>query len=160
LSNFNQEYYLLGKIPTLKSQLEIKLFNTFRSFINYKNTFPRSLFPHVDNRGAFIELIKTEIGGQFSFSTTFADITRGNHFHTRKIERFMVIKGKALIQLRKYGTEEVLNFELDGDKSSYVDMPVWYIHNIKNIGSEVLYTNFWINEAYDAADPDTYFEAV
>jgi UDP-2-acetamido-2,6-beta-L-arabino-hexul-4-ose reductase len=72
----------------------------------------------------------------------------------------MVIKGKALIQLRKYGTTEVLNFELDGAEPAYVDMPVWYIHNIKNIGDEVLYTNFWINEAYDPADPDTYFEIV
>jgi UDP-2-acetamido-2,6-beta-L-arabino-hexul-4-ose reductase len=87
-------------------------------------------------------------------------ITRGNHYHTRKIERFAVIKGKALIQLRKIGTEEVLEFYLDGAEPAYVDMPIWYTHNIKNIGEEELYTIFWINEAYDPADADTYFEVV
>ena len=100
------------------------------------------------------------IGGQVSFSTTVAGVTRGNHFHTRKIERFSVIKGRALIQLRRIGTEEVLNFELDGDKPAYVDMPIWYTHNIKNIGSDVLYTIFWIDEPYNEKDPDTYLEVV
>jgi len=100
------------------------------------------------------------VGGQVSFSTTVPGITRGNHFHTRKIERFAVIKGKALIQLRRIGTEKVLNFELDGKEPAYVDMPVWYTHNIKNTGGEELYTIFWINEFYDPEDADTYFEDV
>jgi UDP-2-acetamido-2,6-beta-L-arabino-hexul-4-ose reductase len=100
------------------------------------------------------------MGGQVSFSTTFPGITRGNHFHTRKIERFAVIKGKALIQLRKYNTSEILDFELNGDQPSYVDMPVWFTHNIKNTGEDELYTVFWINEFYNEADPDTYFENV
>jgi UDP-2-acetamido-2,6-beta-L-arabino-hexul-4-ose reductase len=160
LGTYHQTYAIEGRIPALENTFEIQLFNTFRSFIDPKTAFPKKLIAHTDARGAFTELIKTELGGQFSFSTTHPDITRGNHFHTRKIERFMVIKGKALIQLRKYGTTEVLNFELDGAEPAYVDMPVWYIHNIKNIGDEVLYTNFWINEAYDPADPDTYFEIV
>jgi UDP-2-acetamido-2,6-beta-L-arabino-hexul-4-ose reductase len=95
-----------------------------------------------------------------SFSTTAPGITRGNHFHTRKIERFAVIKGKARIQLRKIGTDKVLEFYLNGDAPSYVDMPIWYTHNIKNVGEEVLYTNFWINETYSLEDPDTYFEEV
>jgi len=87
-------------------------------------------------------------------------VTRGNHFHTRKIERFSVIKGEALIQLRQIGTNKVSDYHLSGKEPAYVDMPVWFTHNIKNTGEEELYTIFWINEFYDAADPDTYFENV
>ena len=98
--------------------------------------------------------------GQASYSTTNSGVTRGNHFHTRKIERFSVIKGKAKIQLRKYLTDEIISFELDGNSPSYVDMPIWYTHNITNIGDEELLTFFWINEPYDQNDPDTYPEIV
>jgi UDP-2-acetamido-2,6-beta-L-arabino-hexul-4-ose reductase len=107
-----------------------------------------------------VEVIRLNVGGQVSFSTTVPGITRGNHFHTRKIERFAVIKGKALIQLRQIGTDKVLDFYLDGNEPAYVDMPVWFTHNIKNVGEEELYTIFWINEFYDEKDPDTYFETV
>jgi UDP-2-acetamido-2,6-beta-L-arabino-hexul-4-ose reductase len=160
LSIFKKEYLDNGNIPKLNSNFELQLFNTFRSFIDFKTHYPVNLIQHTDNRGSFVEIIRPEIGGQFSFSTTVPGITRGNHFHTRKIERFAVIKGKALIQLRKIGTDEVLNFELNGENPSYVDMPIWYTHNIKNIGDDVLYTNFWINEAYNPDDADTYFEEV
>ena len=113
-----------------------------------------------DERGSFVETVKLSSGGQVSFSTTRPGVTRGNHFHTRKAERFAVIKGKALIQLRRVGTDKVMSFELDGDEPSYVDMPVWHTHNITNTGNEDLYTIFWINELYDPADPDTFFEQV
>ena len=109
---------------------------------------------------AVVELIRLGIGGQCSFSTTVPGITRGNHFHTRKIERFAVIKGKALIQLRKIDSDQVLDFYLDGSEPAYVDMPIWYTHNIKNIGDEELYTMFWINEPYNPENPDTYFVEV
>lgn len=93
-------------------------------------------------------------------TTTKEKVTRGNHFHTRKAERFIVIKGKAKISLRKIDSDEVLNFELDGDKPSFVDIPIWYTHNITNIGSGEVYTIFFINEFYNASDPDTYFVQV
>lgn len=160
LQNFKSMYLENGQIPELKTAFEFQLFNTFRSFIDYKNLFPRKYIQHCDERGAFVELIRMEIGGQCSFSTTKPGITRGNHYHTRKIERFSVIKGKALIQLRKINTDEVLEFTLDGEAPAYVDMPVWYTHNIKNIGDEELLTIFWINEPYNAEDADTYFETV
>ena len=71
-----------------------------------------------------------------------------------------MIKGKALIQLRKIDSDQVYDFYLDGTEPSYVDMPIWYTHNIKNIGNEELYTMFWINEPYNVDNPDTYFEEV
>jgi UDP-2-acetamido-2,6-beta-L-arabino-hexul-4-ose reductase len=160
LKAYKTLYYDQGIFPDLPDKFSINLFNTFRSYIDHHTYFPFKLKQHADNRGVFVEMIKLQQGGQVSFSTTHKDITRGNHFHTRKIERFLVIKGKALIQLRKYNSDVVLNFELDGSTPSYVDMPVWYTHNIKNIGEEELYTVFWINEFFDPQDPDTYFEVV
>lgn len=160
LMSFKENYLDHGKLPELNSTFELNLFNTFRSFIDLKNHFPTKYQQHTDERGAFTELIRSEIGGQVSFSTTKSGITRGNHFHTRKIERFAVIKGKARIQLRKIGTDELIEFELDGNEPAFVDMPIWYTHNITNVGDEELYTVFWINEAFDPANPDTYFEIV
>lgn len=160
LYDYRNSYQDNGQIPSLKNSFEIQLFNTFRCYMDLKNYFPRKFIQHIDNRGAFVELIRLGIGGQVSYSTTVPGITRGNHFHTRKIERFSVIKGKALIQLRKIGTDEILDFYLDGNEPSYVDMPIWYTHNIKNIGEDELLTVFWINEHYDPNDPDTYFVPV
>jgi UDP-2-acetamido-2,6-beta-L-arabino-hexul-4-ose reductase len=160
LQYFRASYQVKGEIPVLNNDFEYKLFNTYRCYMDVENYFPKKFIQHADNRGSFVEIIRSGVGGQVSFSTTVPGITRGNHYHTRKIERFAVIQGKALVQLRRIGTEEVLDFYLDGDAPSYVDMPIWYTHNIKNIGDEVLYTNFWINEFYDPNDPDTYFENV
>ncbi|MPL93516.1 UDP-2-acetamido-2,6-beta-L-arabino-hexul-4-ose reductase [bioreactor metagenome] len=157
---FNTMYANNGFIPNLADINEVNLFNTFRSYLDYKNKFPVKLVKHIDNRGVFVETIKLGVGGQVSFSTTLPGVTRGNHYHTRKIERFTVIRGKARIQLRKIGSDEVMNFYLDGNEPSYVDMPVWFTHNITNIGDEELYTQFWINEWYNPEDGDTYFEEV
>lgn len=159
LKKYKEWYIERSQIPSLPSFFDVQLFNTFRSHISPEN-FKRSLVPHADNRGVFVEIIRTDIGGQSSFSITVPDITRGNHFHTRKIERFAVLKGKALIKLRKVNTNEIFEYYLDGNTPEFVDMPVWFTHNIKNIGKEELITFFWINEAYDPADPDTYFETV
>lgn len=160
LENFKTLYFDQGIIPELKNKNELNLFNTFRCYIDMWRHFPVKLLLHADDRGVFVETVKMGIGGQVSLSITIPGVTRGNHFHTRKVERFTVIKGKARIQLRKIGTDEVLNFDLDGAEPSYVDMPVWYTHNITNIGNEMLYTQFWINEWYNQEDDDTYFEMV
>jgi len=160
LESYKKQYQDNGIIPNIANTFELNLFNTFRCYMDIATHFPVKFVEHTDPRGSFVEIIRLGVGGQVSFSTTVPEITRGNHYHTRKIERFAVIKGKALIQLRRIGTEEVLDFYLDGDEPAYVDMPIWYTHNIKNVGNEVLYTNFWINEFYDPNDPDTYFENV
>lgn len=160
LENYKNSYFENGIIPALESNFDLQLFNTFRCYFSFDKHYPVKLVQHKDQRGAFVEIIRLGIGGQCSFSTTVPGITRGNHYHTRKIERFAVIKGKALIQLRKIDSDEVFNYYLDGAEPAYVDMPIWFTHNIKNIGEEELLTIFWINEAFDAADPDTYFETV
>ncbi|MGB8491648.1 MAG: NAD-dependent epimerase/dehydratase family protein [Bacteroidales bacterium] len=160
LSDFKSEYFEKGIIPDLTMPFERNLFNTFVCYIDHGRFFPFKLKQSTDERGSFVETIKLKSGGQVSFSTTKPGVTRGNHFHTRKAERFAVIKGKARIQLRRIGTEEVFNFDLDGNEPGYVDMPIWYSHNITNIGSDDLYTIFWINEFFNPEDPDTYFETV
>jgi UDP-2-acetamido-2,6-beta-L-arabino-hexul-4-ose reductase len=160
LKNYKESYFEKGIIPDLDASFNRNLFITFLCYIDHKTFFPFHLNKNTDARGFFVETVKLNSGGQVSFSTTVPGITRGNHFHTRKAERFAVIKGKALIELRRIGTEEVLSFELDGDKPSFVDMPVWFTHNIKNIGEDELYTIFWINEFYDQNNPDTFFVTV
>jgi UDP-2-acetamido-2,6-beta-L-arabino-hexul-4-ose reductase len=160
LQQFKDIYQDKGEFPALKNDFELQLFNTYRCYMDVAGYFPRKFVQHTDIRGSFVEIARHGIAGQTSFSTTLPGITRGNHFHTRKIERFAVIKGEALIQLRRIGTDEVLNFQLSGQEPAYVDMPIWYTHNVKNIGNEILYTIFWINEQFDSDDPDTWFEDV
>lgn len=157
ITGFKNSYFEKGVFPSLDSVFERNLFTTFLTYIDHRSFFPFHLVKNTDTRGSFVETVKLNSGGQVSFSTTVPGITRGNHFHTRKAERFAVIKGKALIELRRIGTNKVLSFKLDGEQPSFVDMPVWFTHNIKNIGTEDLYTIFWINEFYDPQDPDTYF---
>lgn len=160
LIEFKTEYIDNNTIPNLENDFKLNLFNTFRSYIDIGASFPISHKNNIDKRGNFIEILRSNSKGQYSYSTTKPNITRGNHFHTKKIERFSVIKGDSLIQLRKIGTDEIIEFKLSGQNPSYIDMPVWYTHNISNIGDEELITLFWINEPYDINNPDTYTEKV
>ena len=160
LEDYKSYYIHKNKIPNFNENFDRDLFNTFLTYFDFDNFFPQSLEENNDERGAFYENIKSKEECQFSFSTTMPGYTRGNHFHTRKLERFTVIKGKARIEFRRIGTTKKFSFLLDGDSPSFVDMPIWYTHNITNIGNDVLYTIFWINEFYDKDDPDTFFEKV
>jgi UDP-2-acetamido-2,6-beta-L-arabino-hexul-4-ose reductase len=157
LKEFKIQYLENGQVPKVDlNTFELDLFNTFTSFIP-KDYFPRKFIKHSDDRGAFVEIMRAGSSGQTSYSTTVPGITRGNHYHTRKIERFAVISGKALIQIRKIDSDKVFEYILDGTEPAYVDMPIWYTHNIKNIGNTELITLFWINEPYDPENSDTYF---
>jgi UDP-2-acetamido-2,6-beta-L-arabino-hexul-4-ose reductase len=160
LMQYRDDYLVNGNIPQINNNFDRDLFNTFRSYVNYPEYFPKKYLVNSDDRGVFVEIIRNGSSGQTSFSTTKPDITRGNHFHTRKIERFAVISGSAQIQLRKIGSEDLVNFFLDDSVISYVDMPIWYTHNIKNIGKNDLITIFWIDEPFDINKPDTFFEKV
>ncbi|MDD2262309.1 MAG: NAD-dependent epimerase/dehydratase family protein [Clostridia bacterium] len=159
LKGFRELYQVKGIFPDMRDRFELCLFNTFRSYIP-KEHFPVKYMKHADPRGVYVETMKFCSGGQAAYSTTVPGITRGNHFHVRKVERFAVIQGKASIKLRKYGSDEVIEYILDGSEPGYVDMPIWYTHNITNIGDGELVTLFWINEFYDPSDPDTYYEEV
>lgn len=159
LVHYKATYLEKGNFPDLTNATDLAMFNSFRCYIPH-DYYPRPFTKHSDDRGSFVEIVRAGTTGQSSFSTTVPGITRGNHFHTRKAERFAVIKGKARIDLRKVDSQEVISYEVNGEQPSYVDMPIWYTHNITNIGDEELLTIFWINEPYDPADADTYFVEV
>ena len=152
-------HYKDGWIPATQSDFERSLFNTFRSF-RFEVSPIINLQRHSDARGAFVELVKCEQGGQTSFSTTVPGVTRGNHFHLRKMERFVVVSGVGNIRLRKLFTDKVFEFAVSGGDSIAVDMPTMFTHSITNSSSDPLITAFWIDEMYDESDPDTYSEPV
>jgi len=160
LRNFKHNYFERGEIPSMQNSFHRNLFNTFLCYVDYSEFFPFKLTMNIDQRGSFVELIKLNSGGQISFSTTKPGIIRGNHFHTRKAERFAVIKGKAIINIRRIGTNDMFSFRLDGNQPAFVDMPVWHSHNIINTGIEELITIFWVNEHFNPGDSDTYHEIV
>jgi UDP-2-acetamido-2,6-beta-L-arabino-hexul-4-ose reductase len=156
LMSYKALYLDKGEFPALDTPFDLALFNTFRCYIP-EEKYPFTLKLNPDQRGMFVEVVRTGSSGQFSYSTTKPGITRGNHFHTRKAERFAVIQGKAKISLRRIGTDHVVDYIIDGETPGFVDMPIWHTHNITNIGDTELLTLFWINEPYNADDPDTYF---
>ena len=116
---------------------------------------------NVDERGSFTEIIRTADRGQFSVNISKPGITKGQHWHHTMNEEFVVVSGHGLIQLRKMGTEEVINFEVSGEKMEVVEMIPGYTHNIINLSdTEDLVTFMWCNECFDPERPDTYFEKV
>ena len=137
-----------------------KLYSTYLSYLpKEKVSFPLKM--NVDVRGSFTELLKTEKCGQFSVNISKPSITKGQHWHNTKWEFFIVVSGKGLIQMRKIGSDEVLNFEVSGDKIEAVHMLPGYTHNIINLSeTENLVTVMWANEQFDPNKPDTFFEEV
>ena len=141
-------------IPDLREDIRRDLFNTYRSYL-YPQRYPVPLTLHSDARGSLFEAIKSPNGGQSFLSTTHPGITRGNHYHTRKVERFLVVGGQADICLRHVLGQEVQRFRVSGEQPSYVDIPTLHTHNITNTGSGELMTLFWTHELFDPAAPDT-----
>ncbi len=137
-----------------------KLYSTYLSYLpKEKVSFPLKM--NVDDRGSFTELIKTSSCGQVSVNISKPGITKGQHWHHTKWEFFIVVSGKGLIQQRKIGTDEVLNFEVSGEKIEAVHMLPGYTHNIINLSdTEDLVTVMWANESFDPKKPDTFFEVV
>ena len=137
-----------------------KLYSTYLSYLpQEKVAFPLKM--NVDERGSFTELLKTRNCGQFSVNISKPGITKGQHWHNSKWEFFMVVSGHGLIQERKIGSEEILEFEVDGDHIQAVHMLPGYTHNIINLSdTENLVTVMWANEQFDPGHPDTFFEIV
>ena len=136
-----------------------KLFATYVSYLPLdKMVFTPT--QHVDNRGGFCELVRTLDSGQFSVSFSKPGIFRGNHFHHTKMERFIVIRGKAKISFRHVITNEKKEFIVSGDELKIVTIPVGYTHNIENIGDDEMILFLWCNELFDENHPDTYQEEV
>ena len=152
--------YVRGEIPDVTSSFDRNLFNAYRS-----HTFPQQtpirLARHADFRGSFFETVRSHGGcAQSSFSTTEPGISRGDHFHRRKVERFTVLAGSATIALRRLFTDRIFEFKVTGDEPVAVDMPTMWAHKITNTGADVLYTSFWSNEIFDPELPDTTAEVV
>lgn len=146
-------------VPDLREDYRRDLFNTYRSYL-YPHHYPVALTLHADARGSLFEAIKSPNGGQSFLSTTHPGITRGNHYHTRKVERFLVVRGEAEIRLRHVLSSDVQQFRVSGTQPSYVDIPTLHTHNITNIGQDELLTLFWTHELFDPQHPDTVPQAV
>jgi UDP-2-acetamido-2,6-beta-L-arabino-hexul-4-ose reductase len=143
-------------IPNVASGFERALYATYLSYLD-TNNFSYELKGHQDNRGTFYEILKTLDSGQFSLSTTAPGIKRGSHYHHTKNEKFLVVKGEALIEFRHIVTNEKVSYKVSDKKMEVVEMIPGYTHNIKNIGNEEMVLFLWANENYDDNNPDTYF---
>ena len=149
---------IMPEIP--KNSFEKKLYSTYLSYLpKEKVSFPLKM--NIDDRGSFTELLKTEKCGQFSVNISKPGITKGQHWHHSKWEFFIVVSGHGLIQERKIGTDEVLEFEVSSDHIEAIHMLPGYTHNIINLSdTQDLITVMWANEQFDLNHPDTYFEKI
>lgn len=160
LEQMHQLYGTLTEIPVLTDDLDLDLFNTYRARV-FPDGYPRALQQHADARGRLVETVRAHGGqGQTFVSTTVPGATRGDHYHLRKVERFVVVEGEAIIRLRRVWHDEVLEFAVSGQEPAVIDMPTMWVHNITNTGAGPLTTMFWTNSLFDPAAPDTYWEPV
>ncbi len=160
LEHQHRRYVTEQTIPAFASRFEQLMFNVLRSQLYVGGHYPRKITRHEDARGAFSELCRADGLGQTSISTSAPGVTRGDHFHLEKIERFVVVGGSARIRLRRLLTDEVQSFDVNANSPALIDMPPLVTHNITNIGDGTLTTMFWAGDHFDPAVPDTYPEAV
>ena len=159
LKGFKDMHANLG-VPDLGDAFTKKLYSTYLSYLP-RDSFAYPLRMNVDERGSFTEIIRTPDRGQFSVNISRPGVTKGQHWHHTKNEKFAVVKGHGLIQLRKIGSGEVIEFEVSGDRIEVVEMIPGYTHNIINLSeTEDLVNVMWCNECFDPDKPDTYFEKV
>jgi UDP-2-acetamido-2,6-beta-L-arabino-hexul-4-ose reductase len=143
-------------IPNMSKSYTKKLYSTYLSYLPI-NQFSYDLKMNVDHRGSFTEFIKTPDRGQVSVNISKPGITKGNHWHHTKNEKFLVVTGKGVIRFRKIDSVEVIEYFVSGDKLEVVDIPTGYTHNIENLGDTDMVTIMWANEYFDPEKPDTYF---
>lgn len=181
--NYNGEYYevspihevslgqlaeTLKKIRKGRNDLSIvnqsdeftkKLYATYLSYLP-EDKFSYPLKMNFDNRGSFTEFIRTHEHGQISVNITKPGITKGNHWHHTKNEKFLVVSGIGMIRFRKIGESHIIEYKVSGEKLEVIDIPTGYTHNIENIGDTDMVTIMWANETFNPEKPDTYFEEV
>ncbi len=147
------------KLPDFQNGFEQALYATFLSYLK-EDDFEYGLDIKADNRGSLAEFIKSPSMGQIFISHTKPGITRGDHFHHTKTEKFMVVKGTAVIRFRHIESNDVVEYPVKGDDYRVLDIPAGYTHSIENIGDDDLVTLFWASEMFDPDRPDTYYEKV
>lgn len=143
-------------IPDMLDGFEKKLYSTFLTYLP-KDKFSYDLKMNVDNRGSFTEFLKTDERGQVSVNISKPSITKGNHWHHTKTEKFLVVLGNGVIRFRDINSDEVIEYFVSGDKLEVVDIPPGYTHNISNLGETDMVTVMWANEKFDPEKPDTFF---
>lgn len=153
------DLYQIGTIPDIRDPLDRDLFNTFRSYL-FPERYPVLLKKIVDGRGWLFEAVKENNGGQVMLSSSEPGVVRGNHFHRRKFERFLIISGEAQIAVRRIGHDEIHTFRVSGETPAYVDMPTLHTHKLVNCGQGELITLFWADAIFDPRQPDTYQQDV
>ena len=147
-------------IPDMtEGSFEKKLYATYLSYLPVEK-FSYPLLMHEDERGSFTEILKSADRGQVSINISKPGITKGNHWHHTKNEKFIVVSGKGLIRFRKHGEEEIMEYHVSGDKLEVIDIPTGYTHSIINEGDTDMVTLMWCNECFNPGKPDTVYEAV
>lgn len=146
-------------MPSLEKEFDRALYSTFLSYLEEDN-FSYLLKKNMDQRGWLAEFIKSRELGQIFISKTKPGVTRGNHWHHNKVEKFLVIQGEAAIRFRKIGSDKVIEYNVNGESPEVVDIPVGYTHSIKNTGDEDVITLFWACEIFNPEKPDTYYVEV
>ncbi len=158
IAGFHDDY-LNNIFPDLRDAFDLQVFNSYRAAL-YPAGFPRPLKLNTDPRGSLFEAVKGGGGGQTFLSWTAPGVTRGEHFHLHKVERFLVLQGEARIQIRRVLGDQVWEYHVKGDAPAPVDMPTLHTHNITNTGHTPLLTLFWTHDLFDPAAPDTYADPV
>jgi UDP-2-acetamido-2,6-beta-L-arabino-hexul-4-ose reductase len=144
------------QVPDLSDAFTKKLYSTYLSYLP-EDQFSYPLKMNVDERGSFTEFLKSPDRGQVSVNISKPGITKGNHWHHTKNEKFLVVEGQGVIRFRKIDEDKVYEYFVSGDKLEVVDIPVGYTHNIENLGETDMVTIMWANEVFDPEKPDTYF---
>ena len=146
-------------VPDMSGELETKLYATYLSYLK-EDEFSYSLVSHSDNRGSFTELVKSSDRGQVSINIIKPGITKGNHWHHTKNEKFIVVSGTCTIRFRKIGETEIISYTAYGERPEVVDIPTGYTHNIENTGDTDAAVVMWCSEIFDPEHPDTFAEQV
>jgi len=146
-------------VPDMSDGFEKKLYSTFLNYLP-QDKFSYPLKMNVDYRGSFTEFLKTDNRGQVSINISKPEITKGNHWHHTKVEKFLVVSGKGVIRFRHINSDEVIEYFVSGDKLEVIDIPPGYTHNISNLGLTDMVTVMWANEKFDPEKPDTFFMEV